>query len=68
MTQELELGKDFFLVPCERQTKKTMRKNYNDWLKNPISYTQRSKANGLKSVKQFSLERIGEQMKEGLNA
>ena len=64
---ELELGKDYFLSPCEKQIKERMREAYEEWLSNPVVYTQKNISKGYQKVEEFSLKNIGTTMKEKLN-
>ena len=66
-SSELELGKDYFLVPCEKQIRKYMREEYQEWLSNPITYSQKNKSKGSQKAEEFSLENMGAKMKEKLN-
>lgn len=66
-SSELELGKDYFLVPCEKQIKKHMRESYEEWLSNPITYSQKNKSKGYQKAEEFSLKNVGATMKEKLN-
>ena len=64
---ELENGKDFFLSPCEKEVREKMRKLYEEWYSNPIKYKKDSGLKGLARAREFSLENIGNKMKEALN-
>jgi len=63
---EFGSGKDYRLTPCHREIRSSMRSVHNDWLKNPIKYTNDSRAKGLEKAKEFSLQAVGKIMKEKL--
>jgi hypothetical protein len=44
-----------------------MRKYYESWEKDPISYSQRNRVAGLKQVEKFSYQNIGKILKDQLN-
>ena len=60
-------AREYWFQPCEKQIREQMRKYYNEYKKNPISYKMKTQAAGLESVKRFSYENIGQKMLEVLN-
>ena len=60
-------GREYWFQPCERSTRKQMRRYYESWLKDPISYKARNQAAGLKSAERFSYEKIAKLMLETVN-
>jgi glycosyltransferase involved in cell wall biosynthesis len=63
---ESNLGKDYLLLPCHRETRLAMRNAYNNWLENPIKHAKDSRVKGLERAKEFSLQNVGKIMKERL--
>lgn len=61
-------GFDYTVIPCQKQIKKAMRKAYEAWKSNPISYSNNNKKNGLQAAENFSLKQIGNKIKELINA
>lgn len=64
---DLFTSKEYWFQPCEKQIKEQMRKYYESWQKDPISYTQRNRVAGMKQVEKFSYENIGKILKDQLN-
>lgn len=57
-------GKDYTLTPCELQTKAMMRKLYNKWTENPVTYKLEKRQQAFKIMQNFSTESVGNIMKE----
>ena len=64
---DLFTSKEYWFQPCEKQIREQMRKYYESWQKDPISYTQRNRVAGMKQVEKFSYENIGKILKDQLN-
>jgi glycosyltransferase involved in cell wall biosynthesis len=64
---DLFTSKEYWFQPCEKQIRGQMRKYYESWKKDPISYEQRNRVAGLKQVEKFSYQNIGKILKEQLN-
>lgn len=64
---DLFSSKEYWFQPCEKQTREQMRKYYESWSKDPISYSQRNKVAGMKQVEKFSYQNIGKILKDQLN-
>jgi len=65
--EDLFTSKEYWFQPCEKQIREQMRKYYESWNKDPISYAQRNRVAGLKQVEKFSYENIAKTIKETLN-
>lgn len=65
---ELSNGKNYILSPCEREMKAMMRKLYNEWLANPPLHKVKKKQEVFDRVASFSIESVGQKMKELLYA
>jgi glycosyltransferase involved in cell wall biosynthesis len=61
---DLFTGRELWFQPCEGQIREQMRKSYNSWKKDPISYKARNQAAGFKRAEKYSYENIGKLMKE----
>jgi len=61
-------AKEFWFQPCELEIRKQMRKSYDSWKKDPISYKRRNKLAGFKQAEKFSYQNVAEKMKEAINA
>lgn len=64
---DLFSSKEYWFQPCEKQIRQQMRKYYESWEKDPISYSQRNRVAGLKQVEKFSYQNIGKILKDQLN-
>lgn len=64
---DLGLGKDFTCVPDEREVRKAMRSEYEEWLANPVSFEKSTKTNGILACDSLSLKNVGSKMKEMLS-
>lgn len=64
---DLFTGREFWFQPCERQIRTAMRKYYDEWKSDKITYKSKNMASGFIKAKQFSYENIGKKMKEELN-
>jgi len=64
---DLFTSKEYWFQPCEKQIREQMRKYYESWQKDPISYTQRNRVAGMNQVEKFSYENIGKILKDQLN-
>lgn len=60
-------GRENWFVPCEHQTKRQMRKYYEQHKKDTIQTKREAKIAGLKRAQDFSYEKVGNKMKELLN-
>ena len=60
-------GKDYVIIPCEKEMKEAMRKLYNAWSGNPVIYGVNRKREAFERLEVFSLENVGNNMKENLN-
>lgn len=61
-------GKDYKILPCDLQIKSMMRKLYEEWKQNPIKYKAAKKQKALERSNMFSIESVGNKLKELLNA
>lgn len=68
MWPDLNNGKDYVIIPCEKEIKETMRKLYSAWSENPVIYSVNRKREAFEILEVMSLENIGNYMKENLNA
>lgn len=64
---DLFTSKEYWFQPCEKQIREQMRKYYESWEKDPISFGQRNRAAGMKQVEKFSYQNIAKVLKEQLN-
>lgn len=64
---DLFTGREYWFQPSEKDIKEQMRRLYNSWKKDSISYKSRNQAAGLKRAEQFSYKNIAELMKEAIN-
>jgi len=60
-------GREYWFQPCEMEIRKQMRKYYESWQKDPISYKPRNQAAGIKSAEKFSYKNIANLMLETIN-
>jgi len=60
-------GKEYWFQPCERQIRNQMRKYYESWKKNPISYKARNQSAGMKTADKFSYKNVAAKMVEAIN-
>ena len=60
-------GHDYFLRPDEYHLKLKLREAYNKWKKNPMEYKLDSKKAALEQLSEFSMNTIGNKMKEALS-
>jgi len=65
---EINNGKDYTLSACEKEIKSTMRRLYNEWLSNPPLHKVKKRQEVFDRVKSFSIESVGQKMKEVLYA
>jgi len=65
---DLFTSKEYWFQPCEKQIREQMRKYFESWYKDPVSYSQRNRVAGMKQVEKFSYQNIGKILKEQLNA
>lgn len=65
---EVNNGKDYTLVACEKEIKSMMRKLYNEWLSNPPLHKVKKKQEAFDRIASFSIESVGQKMKELLYA
>lgn len=68
MWPDLNNGKDYIIIPCEKEIKEAMRNQYNAWSENPVIYSVNSKRKAFERLEEMSLENVGNYMKENLNA
>lgn len=61
-------GKDYTIIPCDRQIKSMMRKLYNEWNENPVMYKINKRKEALEIIEAFSIKSVGQTMKEILYA
>ena len=64
---DLFTSKEYWFHPCEKQIREQMRKYFQSWENNPISYKQRNQTAGFKQAEKFSYENVGNMIKEKLN-
>ena len=43
MWPDLNNGRDYVIIPCEKEMKEAMRKLYSTWLENPVIYSVNKK-------------------------
>lgn len=60
-------GNDYWIKPDERNIKHQMRMMYNDWIANAFAKDMIDKREAQTQLHQFSLEKIGNKMKEALS-
>lgn len=60
-------GREYWFQPCEKSIRKQMRKYYESWLKNPVSYKAQNQSAGLKSAERFSYEKVAKLILETIN-
>jgi hypothetical protein len=60
-------GRDYKILPCEKQLKAMMRRLYEEWKTNPILYKAKKRSEGLERLSTFSIENVGKIMKENIN-
>ena len=60
-------AKEHWITPCEMSIKRQLRKYYEEWKNNPVSYKVKTRQAGLARADEFSYEKIGNKMKETLN-
>lgn len=68
MWPEVNNGKNYTILPCEKEIKSMMRKLYNEWLSNPPMHKVKKKQEAFDKITMFSLESVGQKMKELLYA
>lgn len=61
-------GHDYWIRPDEFHLKTKMRNAYNEWKVNPMQYKLTNKRAAIGLLSNFSIETVGQQMKEALNA
>lgn len=64
---DLGLGTDFTCVPDQRDVRKAMRSEYEEWLTNPVSFEKSTRTHGVLACDSWSLKNIGSKMKEMLS-
>ena len=64
---DLGLGTDFVCMPDEREIRNAMRHEYEEWLKNPVSFERSAKTLGYSVCDSLSLQKVGSKMKEILS-
>lgn len=60
-------GREYWFQPCEMQIRKQMRRYYESWKRDPISYKSRNQAAGVKSAEGFSYKNIANLILEKIN-
>lgn len=65
--RDMNNAHDFTIQPCEKAISEKMREAYNEWKKDPMK-SVKDRKDGLEAVSKFSLENVGNKMKELLNA
>ena len=60
-------GREYWFQPCEKQIRTQMRKYYESWKKDPISYQSRNQSAGMKIAEKFSYSNIAKLMMETIN-
>lgn len=60
-------GREYWFQPCEMEIRETMREKYETYKRDPLAAKRTWKLAGLKQVKKFSYEAIGNKMKEILS-
>lgn len=60
-------GRDFWIRPDEREIRDSMRYAFDSWKRNPLQYKLNNKKAALERLSEFSLETVGQQMKEALS-
>jgi glycosyltransferase involved in cell wall biosynthesis len=60
-------GRDCWIRPDELQIRNSMRKAFDTWSSNPLQYKLNNKKEALELLSKFSIENIGQQMKEALS-
>lgn len=68
MWPDLTNGKNYSIEMCQYQIKKIMRELYDEWRENPMQYKMNKKKEAFDRIKAFSLQHLGREMKEILNA
>ena len=64
---DLGLGTDFVCIPDEREIRTAMRHEYEEWLKNPVSFERSARTLGYSVCDSLSLQNVGSKMKEILS-
>lgn len=60
-------GRDYWIRPDEYHLKNKMRNSFDLWQKDPIGYKLKNKRDALERLSEFSLENVGQRMKETLS-
>lgn len=60
-------GRDYWIRPDELWIKRRLRQAFNSWKSDPMTGKLENKQAALKQLEQFSLENVGQKMKEALN-
>lgn len=60
-------GRDYWIRPDEYHLKQKMRAAFNAWKENPMQYKLDNKKAALQTLSEFSLENVGQKMKEALS-
>ena len=60
-------GRDYWIRPDELYMKTGLRQAFNEWKSDPMASKLKNKKSALEQLEQFSLENVGQKMKEALN-